>query len=133
MERKKTRKSRQLNLRQKVQLKVKYWAIDKEVQMSARAGRKAYTEKLADEAEQAAAEQKMQILYGITEAKVGKFQSPDFPIKEKKNNISKRGRHSIKLECLFETVFNVKDPVNEVVITQAMNTSSQMQSCISEL
>lgn len=76
---------------------------------------------------------KMQILNGITEAKVGKFQSPDFPIKEKKNNISKRGRHSIKLECLFETVFNVKDPVNEVVITQAMNTSSQMQSCISEL
>lgn len=101
--------------------------------MSARAGRKAYTEKLADEAEQAAAEQKMQILNGITEAKVGKFKSPDFPIKEKKNNISKRGRHSIKLECLFETVFNVKDPVNEVVITQAMNTSSQMQSCISEL
>lgn len=55
---KRNRKSRQLNLRQKIQLQVKYRAIDKEVQMSARAGRKAYTEKLADEAEQAVAEQK---------------------------------------------------------------------------
>ena len=54
--------------RQKAQLQTLYSALDKEVKKSARADRKAYIEKIAEEAEAAASKQDMGTLYKLTKS-----------------------------------------------------------------
>ncbi|XP_048743102.2 uncharacterized protein LOC125656542 [Ostrea edulis] len=93
------------------------------VKRSARADRKAYTEKLAYEAEQAASKQDMQTLYRITKTLAGKFQSSELPIKDKQGNVL--SKEEIILKCWkehFEEVFNMKDPENEAIIIPATDT-----------
>ncbi|XP_062611962.1 uncharacterized protein LOC134273760 [Saccostrea cucullata] len=109
--------------RQKDQLQAEYRTIDKEVKKNARADRKAYTEKLANEAEQAASKQDMQTLYRITKALAGKFQTADLPVKDKRGNVlSKKEDIQKGWKEHFEEVFNINDTGNEVLITSAINT-----------
>ncbi|XP_062570395.1 uncharacterized protein LOC134232444 [Saccostrea cucullata] len=108
--------------RQKDQLQAEYRTIDKEVKKNARADRKAYTEKLANEAEQAASKQDIQTLYRITKALAGKFQTADLPVKDKRGNVlSKEEDIQKRWKEHFEEVFNINDTGNEVLITSAIN------------
>ncbi|XP_055997865.1 craniofacial development protein 2-like [Ostrea edulis] len=99
VEERKEKKSKILSTkskRQKDQLQAEYRAIDREVKRSARADRKAYTEKLAYEAEQAASKQDMQTLYRITKTLAGKFQSSELPIKDKRGNVLSKEEDILK-------------------------------------
>lgn len=58
-------------------LQLKYWAVNKEIKKRGKADRKAYTEKLANEAKHAASVQDMQV-----KTLAGKFQSPDILVKD---------------------------------------------------
>ncbi|XP_055997769.1 uncharacterized protein LOC130047194 [Ostrea edulis] len=99
VEERKEKKSKILSTkskRQKDQLQADYRAIDREVKRNARADRKAYTEKLAYEAEQAASKQDMQTLYRITKTLAGKFQSSELPIKDKQGNVLSKEEDILK-------------------------------------
>lgn len=58
-------------------IKVLAWAVNKEIKKRGKADRKAYTEKLANEAKHAASVQDMQV-----KTLAGKFQSPDILVKD---------------------------------------------------
>ncbi|XP_056020452.1 uncharacterized protein LOC130054512 [Ostrea edulis] len=126
VEERKEKKSKILSTkskRQKDQLQAEYRAIDREVKRSARADRKAYTEKLAYEAEQAASKQVMHTLYRITKTLAGKFQSSELPIKDKQGNVLSKEEDILKRwKEHFEEVFNMKDPKNEAIILPATDT-----------
>jgi len=108
--------------RLKDQLKTEYRELDKDVKKSARADRKVYTEKLADEAETAASKRDMQTLYRITKTLAGKFQSSDLPIRDQQDNLTSKEDEILKRwKDHFEEVFNMSDPKCEVFITPAIN------------
>ncbi|XP_056016894.1 uncharacterized protein LOC130053576 [Ostrea edulis] len=84
VEKQKEKKSKILSTkskRQKDQFQAEYRAIDREVKRSARADRKAYTEKLAYEAEQAASKQDIQTFYRITKTLAANFSHQSYQLK----------------------------------------------------
>ena len=72
--------------RLKEQLQTTYSELDREVKKRARADKKAFMEKLADEAEEAAQKQDMATLYRITESLGGGFKNNDVAVKVSDRN-----------------------------------------------
>ena len=69
------------------QIHTKYFELDREVKKKARADKKAFTEKLADDAEEAAQKQDMATLYKISKSLAGGFKkSNDVPVKDSDGN-----------------------------------------------
>ena len=65
----------------KEQLQTTYTKLDHEVKRKARADKKAFMEKLADEAEEAAQKQDMAMLFKITKSLAGGFKNNNIPVK----------------------------------------------------
>ena len=69
------------------QIQTKYSELDREVKKKERADNKAFTEKLADDAEEAAQKQDMDTLYKIIKSLAGGFKkSNDVPVKDSDGN-----------------------------------------------
>ena len=109
--------------RLKGKLQEEYRQLDKEVKRSARTDKKNFTEKLAEEAELAAAKQDMKTLYQLTKRLSGKFQTSNLPVKDEQGNqLSKQEDILKRWKDHFEKVLNINDPECEANITPAENT-----------
>ena len=74
--------------RLKEQLQTTYSELDREVKKRTRADKKAFMEKLADEAEESAQKQDMATLYKITKSLAGGFKNNDVPVKDSDRNVN---------------------------------------------
>jgi len=104
----------------KERLQTEYRELDKEVKRGTRADKKAYTERLAEEAETAASKQDMGTLYRLTKKLTGNFQTTDLPIQDQQGNIISKEEDI--LQCWkehFQRVLNRDDPETEADITPA--------------
>ena len=104
----------------KQQLKETYSQKDKEVKRSAKEDKKDYIEKLADEAEDAAANQDLKTLYRITKNLKGNYANNDMPVKDSEGNLL-----ASELEKLqrwkehFKTILNRPEPLDRAEIPEA--------------
>ena len=73
--------------RVKDQLKRSYTKTDREVKRLAKVDKKAYVERLADEAEEAARIQDLKTLYRITKTLSGRYINNNVPVKDKEDII----------------------------------------------
>ena len=85
MAKKKLQKAKSQCLKEKVQ--IRYSEIDREVKKKARADKTAFTETLADGAEEAAQKQDMPTLYKITKSIAGGFKNNYVPVKDTDGNV----------------------------------------------
>jgi hypothetical protein len=103
----------------KEQLKITYSQQDKDVKRSARTDKRYHIDKLATEAETAAAKKDMKTVYQITKTLSGGYSAPtNTPIRKENGTLT----NSLKgqLECWkdhSERVPNRDDPSTEAVIT----------------
>ena len=73
--------------RLKEQLQTTYSELNRKVKKRARADKKAFVEKLADQAEEATQKQDMVTLYKITKSLAGGFKNNDVPVKDSDGNV----------------------------------------------
>ena len=104
----------------KEQLKLNYSEKDKEVKRRAKEDKKNYVEKLADEAEEAAANQDLKTLYKITKNLKGGFTNNDMPVKDRDGNILASENEKLKRwKEHFEMILNRPEPTIPTDIPEA--------------
>ena len=112
-ERKETKKKINDTKSQRIknQLQTRYSTLDKEVKRKTKADKRAFIEKLADEAETAAQMQNMATLYKITKALAGGFKNCDIPMKDGDGVVITSVEEQTQLwKTHFETILNKEAP-----------------------
>ena len=97
--------------RVKDQLKRNYTKTDREVKRLAKVDKKAYVERLADEAEEAARRQDLKTLYRITKTLSRRYINNNVPVKDKEDNIIFNEADNItQWKEHFQTILNRPEP-----------------------
>ena len=106
--------------RLKDKLRKDYSEKDKEVKRNAKQDKQNYIDRLADEAEEASANQDMRTLYKITKTLKGSFTNNDMPVKDKDGNLLASELEKIaRWKEHFMNVLNRPEPLDKANIPEA--------------